>query len=218
MWQRVTFWVAFLLTHAVWSQHLVEDVDGNTYSTVMINGKRWMNENLKVKHLNDGNEIQDIANSSMWSNTGQPAFCLYENDSALLKNGYLYNGLAIRTNKLCPVGWHVPTFLEWQSLIETYGGEQIAGMYLRSSFDVMDFELGFPENELKLNFDGFRKYSGSFEGLAQLGAWWTSSNETNENSTPLLYSVQTTYWNNSLLFWLNTENDGFSVRCVCDEN
>jgi uncharacterized protein (TIGR02145 family) len=114
------------------------------------------------------------------------------------------------------MGWHVPTFSEWQSLIETYGGEQIAGMYLRSSFDAMDFELGFPENELGLHFDGFRKYSGSFEGLAQIGGWWSSSIENSELSGNLMYAVQTVYWNNSIIFWLNTEKDGFSVRCVCD--
>ena len=31
------------------------------------------------------------------------------------------------TRGLCPEGWHVPTFKEWDNLINYLGGEEMAG-------------------------------------------------------------------------------------------
>ena len=35
----------------------VKDFDGNKYSTVVINGKEWMVENLKITHYKNGAPI-----------------------------------------------------------------------------------------------------------------------------------------------------------------
>ena len=32
----------------------LSDIDNNIYATIIINGKEWMTENLKVTRLNDG--------------------------------------------------------------------------------------------------------------------------------------------------------------------
>jgi|BarGraNGADG00312_1021997.scaffolds.fasta_scaffold201157_1 uncharacterized protein (TIGR02145 family) len=45
--------------------------------------------------------------------------------------GTLYNWYAIKTAKLCPKGWHVPSNAEWTTLITYLGGEDIAGEKMR---------------------------------------------------------------------------------------
>lgn len=198
------------------TQTVIKDIDGNNYTIVQIGNKTWFRENLRTQRLNDSTVISPSKNADSWQNIKTPAYCLFENDSSQYFRGLLYNGFAVKSGKLCPLGCRVPTYEDWQDLINNFGGEGMAGYFLRKPYDALDFELGFPETTLDLTFDGLRKYSGSFEGLEQIGGWWSSTAEKSEQNSNLIYTVQTVYWNNSFFFWLNTENDGLSVRCVCD--
>ena len=47
----------FLIITGHNAQITVEDIDGNKYKAVTINGKIWMEENLKTTRLNDGTPI-----------------------------------------------------------------------------------------------------------------------------------------------------------------
>jgi len=97
----------------------VTDIEGNTYNTVWINNKLWMAENLKVTKYNDGNSIPNITSDGEWLNLSTGAYCWYENDEATYGNAYgaLYNGYTVVTEKLCPTGWHIPTYQEVEELI-----------------------------------------------------------------------------------------------------
>ena len=101
----------------------VTDVDGNVYKTIKIGTQVWMAENLRTTRYNDGTVIPNITNDTEWSNLTSPAYCWYDNDSTLYAklSGALYNFYAAAdTNSLnvCPVGWHVPSDVEWTELID----------------------------------------------------------------------------------------------------
>lgn len=97
----------------------VTDIDGNVYKTVKIGNQLWMAENLKVTRYRNGDAIPNRADDEEWDNsTG--AYCNYNNDttnSGIF--GKLYNWFAIDdSRKISPVGWHVPSDVEWQELID----------------------------------------------------------------------------------------------------
>lgn len=91
------------------------DIDGNTYNTTKIRNQIWMAENLKTTRLNDGTPIPLIENGLIWEQTCQPALCWYNNDEKTNKRsfGALFNWYAVQTEKLCPLGWHVPSDKVW---------------------------------------------------------------------------------------------------------
>lgn len=99
------------------SSNAVQDIQGNVYRTVTIGSQTWMADNLKTVKLNDNTPIPLTADPYTWSSKTSAAYCWYNNDS--VSNSYagpLYNFYAVQTNKLCPVGWHVPTDAEWTQL------------------------------------------------------------------------------------------------------
>jgi len=98
----------------------VTDYEGNVYNTITIGTQTWMKENLKSEKYNDGTDIPLVTDSFAWINLTTPAYSYYYNDEATYKDMYgaLYNYYVIKTGKICPIGWHVPTTAEWQTLLD----------------------------------------------------------------------------------------------------
>ena len=98
----------------------ITDIDGNNYRTVIIGKQEWMCENLKVSKYNDGKIVPNVNGDSNWKNLNSGAWCNLKNSDSLGKiYGKLYNWYAVDTKKLCPSGWHVPTYDEWLVLAKT---------------------------------------------------------------------------------------------------
>lgn len=97
-------------------QQTVADKNGNTYRTVQLGKQTWMAEDLRATVLNDGTPLNN-------NKTNMPA----------LSEAGKYNFWAVNTGKLCPAGWKVPSVFEWDELINFYGGENTAGVYLTPS-------------------------------------------------------------------------------------
>ncbi len=87
------------------------DRDGNSYKTVKIGSQIWMAENLKVKT--------------------EDSWCYEDKESNCQKYGRLYNWEAAKT--ACPVGWHLPSKDEFETLLVAVGGKEIAGKKLKST-------------------------------------------------------------------------------------
>jgi hypothetical protein len=101
----------------------VKDIEGNVYKTITIGNQVWMAENLKTTKLNDGTGIPIVTENSSWEAINTPAYCYYDNNSSNNSvYGALYNWYAVKTNKLCPKGWHVPYDKEWTNLKPLLGG------------------------------------------------------------------------------------------------
>lgn len=115
-------------------QTTVTDIDSNTYNFITIGDYDWFTTNLKTIRLNDGTSItlHDTPNENPyindneynlheWSNNSNqyPYYSWYDDDSNN-KNiiGALYSKAAALNNKICPIGWRVPTYDELKSMID----------------------------------------------------------------------------------------------------
>jgi hypothetical protein len=98
----------------------VNDIEGNIYKTIQIGTQTWMAENLKTTKYNDGKIIPLGTDIATWVDLTSPAYCWYLHDESTYKNTYgaLYNWYATNTEKLCPIGWHIPADLDWTTLID----------------------------------------------------------------------------------------------------
>jgi uncharacterized protein (TIGR02145 family)/uncharacterized repeat protein (TIGR02543 family) len=200
----------------------INDVDGNSYKTVYIGAQHWMGENLKVSKYNDGTEIPNIIDNTIWSNLTSGAWTHYNNDTMNnLNYGKLYNWYAVSptTNgnkNVCPVGWHVPSDVEWTVLMNYLGGRKVAGgkmkevgttSWMNSNTNVTNTSLftGLP--------GGIRKSIGYCDYIGYNGYLWSVSEEYN---TINAYSINLTYSDIAAYRFTNDKKEGLSIRCLKD--
>jgi len=88
--------------------------DGKVYRTVKIGEQIWMAENLA------------------FAAKGCPCY--------KREYGMLYDWDTAMDEKTCPVGWHLPSYDEWQTLVDFVGGKEIAGKMVKSKNGWKDFE------------------------------------------------------------------------------
>lgn len=99
----------------------VSDIQGNIYKTKEIGKQTWFVENLKATLENNGKPIS-------FKN-----FAFQSRDSSTVeKFGVFYSYNTVKDNRVCPVGWHIPTLLEWEELINFLGGYNEAGGKMKS--------------------------------------------------------------------------------------
>lgn len=218
------------------SAQTVTDIDGNVYRTVKIGSQVWMAENLKTSKLNNGESIKSVKYNNDWSDANYPLYCWYDNNESLYSNpfGALYNWYTVGTNKLCPIGWHVPSQSEWGILInylvktgQNYDGSTIGNKAAKSIAAKKhwritdDLEYGsVAYNQSENNSSGFNGYpagyrsniDGHFAFIGTEAKWWTST----QSGTYHAYYFSITYFEN----YIDTNNAsktiGGSVRCIKD--
>jgi len=193
------------------------DQDGNTYKTITIGTQTWMAENLRTTKYNDGSIIPNVSDNTSWRNLKSGAFCNYNNTSSLdtiATYGRLYNWYSINTQKLAPVGWHVPNDVEWKQLIDYLGESSSAAIKLKEKGNThwSNPNTGNNESGFTALPGGSRNFNGVFGTIYNDGYWWTAS-EVNS-----LLS-----WYRGMVSSYNTvgrstyeKNVGFSVRCIKD--
>jgi len=201
---------------------------GHFYMTVEIGGQCWFAENLRSSSYANGDPISGPSHTDdAWHNAIEGAFTSYGDPAAsqcvnystfidgcspmesMQEWGYLYNGIAVRDARgICPVGWHVPTAEDFQTLHASIGVPDVAAVIsLRDStwtYNPGDNLLGFG-----LKPAGARQIYPN-DGNAFL---WSSSVVDDEHnayfihlSTPALISEQN--------HWPLTS--GMSIRCIQD--
>jgi uncharacterized protein (TIGR02145 family) len=211
----------------------ISDVDGNTYTTVVIGTQTWIAENLKTTKYNDNTAITNITSASTWVSTTSGAYCWYDNNSSNKATyGALYNWYAVNTGKLCPTGWHVPTDVEWTTmenyLIDngynydgTTTGNKIAKSLATASGWTSNTGTGTVGNTdypTKRNVTGFSALPGGvltsagFSFGGGYGYGWSTTEDGSSNAwhRGLLYT------SSSLTRYSNLKSSGFSVRCLKD--
>jgi len=195
----------------------ISDKDGNTYKTLLIGTQTWMVQNLKTTKYNDGTFIPIVSDLSSWDNLLSPG-CCWDDDFPSYKKTYgiLYNWYAVNSNKLCPVGWHIPTDQEWSQMITYLGGVMIAGGMLKESSlnywktpnkgaSNMSYFWGLPGGMIESS-------DSSFQRITEMGCWWTS---TSHNKDMAIARVMY-YSNESVREVFYPKKCGLSIRCIWD--
>jgi uncharacterized protein (TIGR02145 family) len=213
----------------------VTDIDGNVYNTTTIGTQVWMVENLKTTKFNDGTDINNVTDSIAWRSLGTPAYCWYRHDSGTNKNTYgaLYNWYAVNTGKLCPIGWHIPSDVEWKILEnylidsgynydETTTGNKYAKTLACAVGWASSTNIGAVGNTdyiAKINVTGFtalpggaRSFIGSFDYIGSYGSWWSSS----DDYAHFAWGRSLSYDSEGMTRFSVTKTLGFSVRCLRD--
>ena len=200
--------------------HVVEDANAHTYKTVQIGSQVWMAENLYVKELNDGVQLERNDNADKWSTTTNPSYC-YNSDN----NETFYNYLAVTTNKLCPTGWHVPTVQDWEVMrayvaMLIYPGLTFSmgqSLAAKSGWESSTFNRTVGNDTTRNNLSGFngkptgyRLPYGAYDELIQSAGFWA-----NNGDSPVVYGLFS-YQSNLNIYENIDFRYGFSVRCIKD--
>lgn len=207
------------------TNNTVVDVDGNLYNIVTIGSQNWMVENLKTTKYNDGAEIPLVNSNTNWSGFNSSGYSWYDN-SIENKNlyGALYNWPVVNSEKLCPVGWHIPTDIEWTTLADYLGGEYEAGGFMKSTssqWDTPNYKATNYAGFCGLPAGGSAATLGSFTGKGSFTVWWSSTIDYSIDSNEGWIMTRTLWYVNA-----NLKRDGFmtsggvlsflSVRCIKD--
>jgi uncharacterized protein (TIGR02145 family) len=173
--------------------------DGKIYKTVKIGKQTWMAENLNFK-----------TSSGSW---------VYKNDpSNEIIYGRLYDWETAQ--KVCPVGWHLPTIEEWHELIIFLGGKSIAGSKLKEEGTAhwkspnkgATNESGFSGLP-----GGYRNQNKGFHSIGSYGQWWSSTIQEGIGIQYMSLSNKNTRFSQHRgLVGYGFDKVGLSVRCVRD--
>lgn len=200
----------------------VTDIDGNNYPVVKIGEQYWLRKNLRVTRYRTGDPIANVTADAQWKILVTGAFCRYDN---LAVNdtiyGNFYNGYALADSRgICPTGWHVPTDLEWETLGDFLGGNNIAGEKLKSTGTIEESTgLWYAPNTNATNSSGFTGFPGgyrinygTFYSRGNVGSFWSSS----DSSSVIAWNFSLDANNGELKRNFNFKTNGFSVRCLKD--
>ena len=201
----------------------VNDIEGNTYSTIGIGCQIWMADNLKTTKYNDGTAIPNVTTDQTWYTLNSEAYCDYDNN---ISNsdiyGRLYNWYVVASDNprnVCPQGWHVPDWYELSILPDIPDRFGNTGGKLKETGTVhwvnpnaeATNETGFTALP-----GGHRDYTGTFNGIGNYGFWWSST-----DYKQLMY--QSAWFislssNNGVVngSYESSRKEGLSVRCLRD--
>jgi uncharacterized protein (TIGR02145 family) len=196
----------------------VTDIDDNIYNVVTIGYKTWFKENLKTTRLNDGSPIPL---NTKFGELFETAYRRYNNNEVTNDNTFntRYYWIAINTGKLCPVGWHVPTDVEWTNLTNYLGGDIIAGGQLKETGTTH----WLSPNIGATNESGFTALPDGYSG-GMSGSWLSSTKYPGMGNPffgipyiPSTVGIVKLYNNSSYVVRSKGSlEDGYSVRCLSD--
>jgi len=173
---------------------IVDERDGQKYSTVQIGDQCWMKENLKVgTRINGSEEMTDNGVIEKYCYDDDPANCdkyggLYQWNELM---GYVTTP---GVQGICPDGWHVPADGEWTALTDYIGGwGEPHGNELKSCRQVNsplgggcntsehprwnEHETHYGTNDYGFSGlpGGFRYDTGNYTGLGNIAIFWSST-------------------------------------------
>lgn len=229
-----TCWRYFNAVYAAGS--FVDDRDGVTYNTITYDLDEFttyeiMTDNLRATTYSDGAALSKgykTCNDPQWVDDEMfvaAAGCYYAWSDAVrmdwddAKKAYRDG---VQVQGICPVGWHLPDYEEWQNLVSFFGGAD-GGALKICSLDYWEKMPGIT-NSLKLN-------------ILPTGQFWGTGEEevcTNVGLTAFLWSAtpvvaETTYawgtweandkrgWAGAMCIWAETDSGVRSYYAMCGE-
>ena len=180
--------------------------DGKVYNTVQVGSQCWLKENLDIGTRINGS--QDQTNNSTiekYCYNDDPANCttyggLYKWDEAMQ---YVTTPGA---TGICPEGWHIPNYTEYEILSAEVGGD---GNALKE----IDQGTGTNTSGFSALLAGYHSNDGNFTNLGETLHIWSSTEYSSGWSYNLYLDQSTSNIN------LNSDVlkiDGISIRCLKD--
>ncbi len=188
------------------------DADGNIYPTVQIGNQCWMGKNLNVgrfvtsvKGLEDHSDMKDNGIIEKYCFSNNPDSCklyggLYDWNEAM---GYVTTEGA---RGICPEGWHIPTYEDWNILDENFVFN-VAGHALKIG-GISGFEG---------HFAGSRNAMGDFFSNGSTGFWWVSGVWSYEGANEG-YCREIAACNGMIAKKHFVKESGLSIRCIKNSN
>lgn len=217
---------------------LTDSRDGQVYKTVKIGNQTWMAQNLnyadsvktpslkgnswcfgdRPKRCNVGGRLYTwaaaIDSVGLAKNPDNPRDCGYNKECPFTES----------VHGICPDGWHLPSKAEFDTLVATVGGKEIAELNLRSRIGWSLYETGSDSYGFSAIPVGRRlndKESGNveylFSGLAV--DFWSSSERytgTEPSPTMMVYVLRVYDNQNSSPVVIVGKGAGYSIRCLKD--
>ena len=195
----------------------VTDIDGNTYTSIILGTQEWMQQNLRVTRFANGDSIANVS-ISIWGSadslpqrTSHPGFTA--DPYGLVYNVYVVKDL----RNVCPSGWHNPSTAEWNTL----------SLYLDPTFSLGNGS----ETVTRMLADSTRwlnSFGNNISGFSAVGTgpgvdggspkpdayWWTSSVlDSVSNYSRKIFGVP---FLNAIRLTEEYGNyyDGHSIRCL----
>jgi uncharacterized protein (TIGR02145 family) len=196
---------------------IVDPTPNDTIATITIGTQVWMAKNLDVTRFRNGDSIMKVVSDSAWvaaAEANKPAWCNYEySDAYGTKYGKLYNWHAVSDVRgLAPLGFHVPTDVEWTRLLNQLKGDMVAGSKLKSKTDWVNNGNGNDTTGFTALPGGYCSENGFFYSLGELGSWWSAT----QNNTTEAWSREMNNENSEVQRFNAPKAEGLSVRCVKD--
>ena len=172
------------------TRNLTDSRDGKTYKILTIGTQTWMAENLNFET--------------------DSSFCYNDEETNCTKFDRLYMWEAAIT--ACPGGWHLPNLTEWETLMNSVGGQTMTGKALMSTSGWDSDGNGTDSYGFSVLPAGYRDFKGNYKDEGSNAFVWTSTE---------VYSDSAYY----VSFWRGRVNvnlgdrykyDGLSVRCLKD--
>ncbi len=193
----------------------VTDIDGNVYRTDTIGNQIWMVENLRTTRYRNGDSVINGTNRMDLRSEG--AFCNYIDANLQRVYGRLYNFHAVNDKRgLAPVGWHVATIYDLDTLSALLEGSDLVGGKLKEA----GTEHWQNPNTGATNETGFTALPGGtanslgiVSNIGFSGHWWTSTESTNYGYQYYMHN-SSSYVGSSIL----VKGIFLTVRCVKDRN
>ncbi len=161
--------------------------DGNTYKTVKIGGGTWLAEHMKYISENISCSVDSRHGASVKDNG-----CLYAYGDA---------------QKVCPVGWHLPTRVEYARLLSNVGDGKEGAINLRHE----SWEGGKNESGFGALPSGYSE-SGSYVMFGSGAYFWTSTECDSDGINAFSFSVLPE--SVSAQKCNNQTTERLSVRCI----
>lgn len=169
----------------------IEDLrDGREYHWTKIGGRYWFAQNLDYANPNAG--ISRCYNDSVY-------YCN--------RYGRLYDWEAAKV--ACPAGWRVPTWGEWIALIDSVGGQYVAGEGFK-----LEYQWPKESGGDAFSFSAYPAgaYGDIFDGAGDFAMWWLYDTDYPQSNGRHVMYLET----NAIGLIDTYSQDGFhhSLRCI----
>ena len=204
--------------------------DDQVYKTVKIGNQTWMAENLNYS-VNAGTQswcgggsgdeegdCSEYGRLYTWAAAIDSVALANDADDPLTCGYGVECTLPATVQGICPSGWHLPDYEEWEALITAVGGKDKAGKALKSQTGWTSFEnlSAFTDDYGFSALPAGRKYCGSsFKSVDDEAYFWSASlykesKKWNAYYMSLRYSLFSANLDDE------SKDNGYSVRCLKD--